>query len=85
MARLRSNAELFLERRPDVRLRVEGDAEYTRWRDAVPRLMIEGVAQFFPEGDIQKEEDDLIVEFAIRKGLVSPDEVDTNNDSGGET
>ena len=40
----------------------------------MPNILIDGKKIYISEGDIQKEEDDLIIDFAIKKNLISVEE-----------
>jgi len=71
-----SRATRFLARRPALRGQVLSAPLYQAWKARLPPVVIDGIPFYFPEGDIQKEEDDLILDFAIREGLVTPREVD---------
>ena len=71
-----SRATRYLAKHPELRARVESDDEFQAWRGRLLPVVIDGIPFFFPEGDIQKEEADLIVDFAIRKGMLAFDDLE---------
>ncbi len=71
-----SRATQFLNRHPGLRERVAQEDEFRRLIEALPTVTIDGVDLYFPEGDIQKERDDVIVDYALAKGIVSPRDLD---------
>ena len=54
-----SRAARYLATRPELRERVLASPEFQRRKAALRPVEIDGIPYYFPEGDIQKEEDDL--------------------------
>jgi hypothetical protein len=69
-----SRATQFLNDHPEIRQRVRETDEFRMWNENLPNVLIDGTKIYISEGDIQKEEDDLIIDFAIKKNLISVEE-----------
>jgi hypothetical protein len=67
----KSRATKFLDQYPEIRQEVRKSKAFQQYRGTVPSMVIDRVRYYFPEGDIQKDEDDLILDYAVRVGLVS--------------
>ena len=69
-----SRATQFLNEHPEIRKQVRKNSEFRRLKEILPNVFIDGVKIYISEGDIQKEEDDLIIDFAIKQNLISVEE-----------
>ena len=71
-----SRTSQFLNDHPEIRQRVRENDEFRIWNETLPNILIDGKKIYISEGDIQKEEDDLIIDFAIKKNLISVEELE---------
>jgi hypothetical protein len=64
-----------LDYHPRVRETVAASPDFTRWRDTVPTVIIDGENLYLPEGDVPRDEDQLIYQWARRHGMLSDAEI----------
>jgi hypothetical protein len=60
----------ILDRHPEVRKRAMGSGAYLRWRDSLPAVVVDGVRYFIRGGDMLKDDDQVLVEWAHKTGLL---------------
>jgi hypothetical protein len=60
-----------LDQRPDVREAVLRSSEFQAWQRSLPSVVVDDVQYFIRGGDMLKDEDQVIVEWARRHGLLS--------------
>jgi hypothetical protein len=66
----RSTAEArILARRPEIRRAVVASPEFAAWRDALPVVEIDGETLYVRGGDMLRDEEQIIVEWARKHGL----------------
>jgi hypothetical protein len=61
----------ILDYHPHVRETVAISPDFTQWRDTVPTVLIDGKNLYLPEGDVPRDEDQLIYQWARRYGMLS--------------
>jgi hypothetical protein len=64
-----------LDYHPRVREMVAISPGFTQWRDTVPTVMIDGESLYLPEGDVPRDADQLIYQWARRHGMLSDAEI----------
>lgn len=62
----------YLEAHPDVRRRVAGSQEFQAWKDQLPSVVVDDVRYYIRGGDMLRDEDQLIYEWAERTGVLRP-------------
>jgi len=60
-----------LARLPAIRSAVRASAEFADWRDSLASLVVDGELLYLRGGDMLKDEDQIMFEWARRKGLLS--------------
>lgn len=60
-----------LDRYPEVRESVLAAARYQQWRSALPVVTIDGETLYVRGGDILRDEDQIIFEWARREGVLT--------------
>ena len=68
----------ILDQHPGVREAVAGSEEFQRWKDQLPSLVVDGVSYRIRGGDLLKDEDQLIFEWALQNGLLPGDDSGTD-------
>lgn len=66
----------LLDSNPDLRKAALGSKDFQAWRADLPSVVVDGVQFFIRGGDMLKDEDQVIVEWAHRVGLL-PDNSET--------
>jgi hypothetical protein len=70
-----SFAARFLQRRPELRAKVLASSDFQAWRSQFKTVVVDGVTYYVVGGDMLKDEDELILEWARRSGMVSEDAI----------
>lgn len=60
----------ILDRNPDIRAKVLGSKGFQDWKDNLPCLVVDAVKYYIRGGDMLRDEDQVIFEWAHRTGLV---------------
>jgi hypothetical protein len=71
----------ILEGRPQVREAVLESEDFRVWKDQLPSVVVDGARYYIRGGDMLKDEDQLIFEWALRKGLL-PNGFNSSEGSG---
>jgi hypothetical protein len=64
-----------LDRYPDLRTAVSDSNEFAVWRDSLPSLDIDGERLYIRGGDILRDEDQIMFEWARKNGLLSDEAI----------
>jgi hypothetical protein len=70
-----------LDRRPGTRKAVSESEDFIVWRDSLPSVIIDNQKFYIRGGDILKDEDQLIFEWARKHGLLSDEMIGSHNDA----
>jgi len=77
-----SEATRFLNQHPDLREKIRSSSDFQQWRTGFTEREVDGVKYFVARGkpmeiggDHLMDEDELMLEYAGRTGLISSDEV----------
>jgi hypothetical protein len=60
----------ILERDPGVREAVLASNDFHAWKDLLPSVFVDDVRYYIRGGDMLRDEDQLIFEWAVRTGLL---------------
>lgn len=60
-----------LDRYPRIRKAVSESTEFTTWRDSLPSVVIDDERFYIRGGDMLKDEDQIVFEWARKHGLLS--------------
>ena len=71
----KSFAARFFKRRPDLRQKIRDSPVFQMWRDQFPRVVVDNIEYFVMGGDMLKDEDELMLEWARRENMVTEDEL----------
>jgi hypothetical protein len=61
----------ILDRNPEVRDKVLGSKDFHEWKNALPSVVVDDIKYYIRGGDMLKDEEQLIFEWAHRSGLLS--------------
>jgi hypothetical protein len=61
---------LLLEDHPEVRNTVLASEEFIAWRNRLPSVVVDGVKYYIRGGDMLKDEDQIVVEWARKTRLL---------------
>ena len=64
-----------LDRNPDVRTAVLASKEFHAWKDDLPSVVVDDVKFYIRGGDMLKDEDQLVFEWAHRSGLLREEQI----------
>lgn len=70
-----------LARCPEIRRAVVASPEFAAWRDALPVIEIDGETLYLRGGDMLRDEEQIIVEWARKQGFLG-DTAWTGGDDG---
>ncbi len=59
-----------LDRNPEVRIAILATKEFHDWKDTLPSVIIDDIKYYIRGGDMLKDEDQVIFEWAHRSGLL---------------
>ena len=65
----------ILNSHAEVREAVSGSEDFRAWKDRLPSVVVDGVRYYVRGGDMLRDEDQLIFEWALRAGLLPKDYV----------
>lgn len=63
----------LLDQHPDVRARVLASGEFHAWKEAMPSVVVDDVRYYIRGGDMLRDLDQLVVEWAHGTGLLPRD------------
>jgi hypothetical protein len=69
-------ASRFLARHPELRRRIESAPDFVAWRDRFKRVVIDGVEYHVVGGDMLRDADEMMLDWARQSGMVGQDDVD---------
>jgi hypothetical protein len=61
----------YLKGHTDVRKKVTGSKGFREWKKQLPTIVVDGVKYYIRGGDMLKDEDQIIVEWARKSGLIT--------------
>ena len=64
-----------LDSYPEIRERISNSREFAAWRDDLPALEIDDEKLYIRGGDMLRDEDQIMFEWARRHGLLSDVEI----------
>lgn len=67
---------IVLDRNPGVREAVLASEDFQAWKDTLPTVIVDGIKFYIRGGDMLKDEDQVIFEWAYRSGLLPEDSPD---------
>jgi hypothetical protein len=65
----------ILDKYPEIRARISGSEEFAAWREDLPALEIDDEKLYIRGGDMLRDEDQIMFEWARRHGLLSDEEI----------
>lgn len=65
----------LLDKHPDIRSDAIASPEFQDWMAGLPTVVVDDVKYYIRGGDMLKDEDQIVFEWARRVGLLSGDEV----------
>ncbi|MGH8907664.1 MAG: hypothetical protein ACRD0K_14355 [Egibacteraceae bacterium] len=71
-----SFAARFLKNRPDIRNQVVNSQAFQGWRSGLGTVEVDGVKYYVIGGDMLLDEDEIILQWARRSGIVSQADID---------
>lgn len=69
-------ASRFLARDPELRRRVESSPDFVAWRDRFKKVVIDGVEYCVVGGDMLRDADEMMLDWARQSGMVGQVEID---------
>jgi hypothetical protein len=78
-----SRAAQFLKRRPEIRQEVTAREDFQRWRSGFRTVVVDGVQYYVMGGDMLRDEDELILEWARRSGIVTATDLEPDDEGKG--
>ena len=69
---------------PDIRVAISTSKEYIAWRDSLGAIKIDGEVLYIRGGDMLKDEDQIMFEWARQNGMISDEEIAKALSSEGE-
>ena len=60
---------------PHIRAKISRSKKFAAWRNDLPALDIDGETLYVRGGDMLRDEDQIILEWARRHGLLSDEEI----------
>ena len=70
MAEEKTFESQILDRNPNIRSKVLESKAFHTWKDSHPSVVVDDVKYYIRGGDMLRDEDQLIFEWAQRSGLV---------------
>lgn len=67
----RSMEAQILDQYPGIRETVAGSTDFILWRDSLPSVMVEDELLYIRGGDMLRDQDQIIFEWARQHGLLS--------------
>lgn len=65
----------LLDQHPDIRSNVFSSADFQNWMASLPTVVVDDVKYYIRGGDMLKDEDQIVLEWARKVGLPSGEEV----------
>jgi hypothetical protein len=71
-----SNSARFLRYRPELRQHIQNLPQFQKWLESFKKLVLDDKELYIVGGDMFKDQDEMILDWARMNGLVQQEEVD---------